>query len=220
MSAREQPGVPHRMSETLSFGPLEIAFDDRVLRPRPWTTGQSLWAAELLRDAPEGPVLELCSGAGQIGLLAVAGSGRRLVCVDADPVACDFARANAAAAGLDDLVDVRQGRLEEAVDEDERFALVIADPPWVRRAETGRFPADPLLAIDGGEDGLDLARACLDVMARHLLPAGHGVLQVGSQEQVETLRRDPSLRAGSLRLAEVRTHERGVLVLVAPQSSG
>jgi methylase of polypeptide subunit release factors len=202
------------MSETLSFGPLEIAYDDRVLRPREWTTGQSLWAAELLRGAPEGPVLELCSGAGQIGLLAVAGSGRRLVCVDANPVACEFARANAAAAGLGDLVDVREGRLEEAVGDDERFALVIADPPWVRREETGRFPEDPLLAIDGGDDGLDIARACLAVVERHLLPTGHAVLQLGSAEQVEALRRDRWVRASRLTMTEVRHHDRGVLVLV------
>ncbi|MBI2244007.1 MAG: methyltransferase, partial [Nocardioides sp.] len=60
--------------ETMGFGPLRITFDGRVLRPRPWTAAQSEWAAEILADAPAGPVLELCAGAGQIGLLAVAGS--------------------------------------------------------------------------------------------------------------------------------------------------
>ncbi|WP_295656238.1 methyltransferase [uncultured Nocardioides sp.] len=198
----------------MTFGPLEIAFDDRVLRPREWTTEQSLWAAELLRAAPQGPVLELCAGAGQIGLLAVAGSGRRLVCVDANPVACRYARVNAEAAGLAALVEVREGRLEEALGEDERFALVLADPPWVRREETGRFPDDPLLAIDGGDDGLDVARSCLKVIERHLLPTAHGLLQLGSPEQVEALRGDPWLAATGLTLAEVRPHERGVLVLV------
>ncbi len=203
------------MHKTLAFGSLEIVFDDSVLRPREWTTGQSLWAASLLRDdVPEGPVLELCAGAGQIGLLAVSGSGRSLVCVDADPVACDFARANALAAGLGDLVEVREGRLESSLADDELFALVIADPPWVRREETGRFPEDPLLAIDGGDDGLDVARACLAVIERHLMPGGAGVLQLGSEAQVETLRQDPGVRAGGLSLSEVRSHEGGVLVLV------
>lgn len=203
------------MSETLSFGSLEITFDDRVLRPRAWTTDQSMWAASLLMDrVPEGPVLELCAGAGQIGLLAVAGSRRSLVCVDADAVACDFARANAHAAGLAELVDVRHGRLESALGDDELFALVIADPPWVRRHETGRYPEDPLLAIDGGDDGLDVARACLAVIDRHLMPGGAGVMQLGSVAQVEALREEPHLRAGGLSLSEVRPHERGVLVLV------
>ena len=66
------------MTERMAFGGLTIAYDDRVLRPREWTTAQSDWAAELMVTAPGGPVLELCSGAGHIGLLAVAASGRRL----------------------------------------------------------------------------------------------------------------------------------------------
>src|SRR5687767_11506103 len=137
----------------LTFGSLRIAFDDRVLRPREWTTAQSAWAAEILASTPEGPVLELCAGAGQIGLLAVVDSaGRRLVCVDADEVACDFARANAEGAGLSDRVEVRHASLEDALRRDELFPLVIADPPWVPREATGRFPEDPLSAIDGGPD--------------------------------------------------------------------
>ena len=72
-----------------------------------------------------------------------------------NPVACDYARRNAEAAGLGDCVEVRDGTLTTCSTTRERFALVIADPPWVRRAEVGRFPEDPLLAIDGGDDGLD-----------------------------------------------------------------
>ena len=62
---------PTQTIRTMTFGDLEIAYDDRVLTPRPWTALQSEWAAELLESAPAGPVLELCAGAGQIGLLAV-----------------------------------------------------------------------------------------------------------------------------------------------------
>lgn len=192
--------------ESMAFGPLRISFDARVLRPRPWTAAQSEWAAELIADAPAGAVLELCAGAGQIGLLAVAGSGRRLVCVDLDPVACDFARGNAEAAGLADLVEVRQGPMDEVLDDGERFAVVVADPPWVRRSEVGRYPEDPLRAIDGGDDGLDLARTCLDVARRHLLPGGSVVLQVGSAEQVA------QLEVEALEVVEVRSFERGALV--------
>ncbi|MGA8992804.1 MAG: methyltransferase, partial [Nocardioidaceae bacterium] len=71
------------MTETMGFGGLAIAFDDRVLRPRPWTLAQSAWAAELAATVPAGPALELCSGAGHIGLAFAATSGRRLVMVDA-----------------------------------------------------------------------------------------------------------------------------------------
>lgn len=202
---------PAAVVETTTFGSLEITFDRRVLRPRPWTAAQSDWAAELLADAPAGDVLELCTGAGHIGLLAVVGSpSRRLVAVDANPVAAEFATANAAAAGLADRVDVRLGQLDEVLGADERFALVVADPPWVRRADTGHYPEDPVLAIDGGADGLDVARLCLEVVERHLLPGGSAVLQLGNTGQAESLGAWVKAR-GTLALGEVREFERGVL---------
>jgi methylase of polypeptide subunit release factors len=192
----------------MTFDRLEIAYDDRVLRPRAWTAQQSRWAAELIGTAPAGRVLELCAGAGQIGLLAVALAPRPLVCVDLSPVACYYARRNARAAGLGDLVEVRQGRLEEVLDPAERFAVVMADPPWVPSEDTDRFPEDPLVAIDGGRDGLDAARACLRVAERHLLPGGDVILQVGTRAQVERLAGE----IDALVVREVRDGERGVLV--------
>jgi len=193
----------------LRFGILDIAYDERVLEPRPWTAEQSRWGAELLPGLPAGRVLELCSGAGQIGLLTAALSGRSLVAVDLDPVACSFARHNAARAGLD--VEVREGPLDRVLADQESFALVTADPPWVRSADTGRFPEDPLLAIDGGDDGLDLARLCLTVADAHLMDGGSVLLQLGAEDQVAEIAGWASEHL-RLRVVESRAHgTRGVV---------
>ena len=78
--------------------------------------------------------------------------------------------------------------------------------------QTSQFPEDPLAAIDGGADGLDVARACLSVIAAHLAPGGSAVLQLGTQAQADVLRGEPCFTDGRLVLAEVRQEERGVLV--------
>jgi release factor glutamine methyltransferase len=166
----------------MQFGHLTIAYDDRVIRPRPWTVAQSAWAAQLLGDLPPGDVLEVCAGAGHIGLLAVDGTDRRLLLVDADPAACRYARVNADLARGSDTVEVRTGRMEEVLGADERFALVIADPPWVPSSSVSDHADDPATAIDGGHDGLDLARASLGVVGRHLADGGAAVLQVGPDQ--------------------------------------
>ncbi len=212
---------PAPARSAMPFGHLSIAFDDRVLRPREWTTAQSTWAAELLRDAPEGPALELCAGAGHIGLLAIALTPRALVAVDLNPVACEFTRANAEAAGLGDLVEVREGSIDDVLLPGERFALVIADPPWVRRQETGRFPEDPLVAIDGGDDGLEIAWACVRAASEHLLVDGAAILQLGTRAQAETIARALDTdRTWGLTVAEVREYgDRGVLVRLARPTS-
>jgi methylase of polypeptide subunit release factors len=209
--------MTNQEKQHIDFGGLRVAFDDRVLRPRPWTTAQSYWAADLLRAAPAGPVLELCAGVGHIGLLAVSRTVRPLVLVDLDVRACELARLNAEAAGAEGPVEVRRGRVDEVLDAGERFVGIIADPPWVPSATTGRFPDDPLTAIDGGPDGMDVAWACLEVAARHLEDQGWLLIQLGTVEQAdavqERLASSPDL---GLKFVELREYgENGVLVHVA-----
>jgi methylase of polypeptide subunit release factors len=201
--------------ETMPFGPLTVRFDARVLRPRPWTLAQSTWAAELLRHGPAGPVLELCAGVGHIGLALAAESDRDLVLVDADRHACDHARWNVEEAGLAARVTVRHGPMQEVLAPTERFALVLADPPWVPSVEVSRFPADPRRAIDGGPDGLDLARLCVAVIARHLADGGASVLQLRDETQAEAMRTHLQVHDGlGLRVVTVRTVPGGAGVLL------
>jgi release factor glutamine methyltransferase len=81
----------------------------------------------------------------------------------------------------------------------------------VPRAETGRFPDDPLLAIDGGDDGLDLARLCLTVADAHLSEEGSVLLQLGTEDQVSEIAAWASERV-RLRVTDSRPHgTRGVV---------
>lgn len=203
----------------VQFGPLTIRYDARVLSPRPWTVQQSSWAAELLPDLPSGAVLELCCGAGQIGLLAASGAARDLVLVDADANACFHARHNAARAASDGKgprgrVEVRQGVLEDALGPDERFALVLADPPWVPSERVADHPDDPAAAIDGGPDGLDVVRDCLDVIDRHLLPGGAAIVQVGDEDQVAAVSAYLAEAGRDLLVSGSRVADPGALVLL------
>lgn len=173
------------------FGPLEVHYDDTVLPPRPWTIAQSEWAADLAT----GTLLELGCGVGHIGLAAAVLSDQDLVQVDTSPSACRWAADNAARAGRAGRVEQRLGRPEAMLRDDERFSVVIADPPYVASDEVAKFPHDPDSAIDGGADGLDLVRQFVAVAAAHLTPEGSIVLQLGGPAQVDAtdrwLRRAP-----------------------------
>jgi methylase of polypeptide subunit release factors len=176
-------------SAVTSFDGLSIEHGPDVLTPRAWTAVQAQWATTLLAGLPCGPVLELCCGAGQIGLLVARATSRRLVQVDADAAACRLAARNARANGLSARVEVRHSRVECAARPSERFSLVLADPPYVPSAETAAYPQDPLLAIDGGTDGLDIARACVTAAELLLLGGGLLVLQLRDAEQVRRVSR-------------------------------
>lgn len=169
----------------MPFGPIEVAFDETVLRPRPWTLAQSEWAAELAAGAE--PLLEIGCGAGHIGLAAAALSGRRLVQVDRNPSACRWAAANAADNGCADRVEQRCGAAGDVLAKGELFAVVIADPPYVPSADVHLYPEDPPAAIDGGPDGLAGVRHFLAAVDGHLHARGSVVLQVRGAGQVEQL---------------------------------
>lgn len=206
------------------FGSLQILWDQRVLRPRPWTTAQSHWAFAVSPSCPDGPVLELFCGAGQIGLLASVLTGRPLIQVDSDPVAAAYARRNAAAAGM--VADVRTASVEDALAPSEQAALVVLDPPWVPSVQVADFPEDPVRAIDGGADGTALLVPGLEVALHHLLPGGHVIAQVGHRAQVEVIRgvlerREPAGSAASRwTIRETRDYlPDGVLVDIGPPTS-
>ena len=176
------------MSATKQVGPLVFGYDATVLEPRPWTVAQAEWAATLADDLPAGPVLELCCGAGHIGLVTALLTGRDAVLVDVGDSAVRFADANAAQVRtVGSRVEVRHGDMRRVLGPDEAFPLVVADPPYIPSAFTGRFPDDPVQAIDGGDDGLLPAQVCLEVASRHLVCGGALVLQLRDDEQAAAL---------------------------------
>ncbi len=183
------------------FADLEITHDRGVLEPRPWTAVQSRWARRLLASLPGGPVLELCCGAGHIGLAAVRGTRRRLVQVDASARACAWAHHNAVANGLAAQVEVRHADVAEALAAHERFGLVLADPPYLRSDDVDHHPDDPRDAVDGGDDGLAVPEHVLAVAARHVVPGGAVLLQARGPRQVDAL--EPAIARLGLGIGEV-----------------
>jgi release factor glutamine methyltransferase len=211
--------IPSISRQSCRFGPLEIDYDERVLTPRSWTFHQSEWAAALaVRDGP-GPLLELCAGAGHIGLAAAVLADRDLVQVEADPIAAGYARSNARCAGWSKRVQVRSVHMERALSSDERFGVILADPPYLPSAQLSRWPADPPMAIDGGSDGLALVYTCVELAAQHLTAAGSLLLQIAGPGQAEPVAELVDTRPSwnlSCRELRVIDDERAILRLSRP----
>lgn len=173
----------------IDFDGLHLDLGPGVIEPRPWTTAQARWAAELDPILPPGPMVELCAGCGPIGLSAARRTGRPVILVDASADACRWAAHNAATNGLRQLATVRQAPIVTALAAAERFPLILADPPYVPSDELGRYPADPRNAIDGGPDGLQGLRQVLAVCHAHLAPGGASLIQVRGAAQADEVGR-------------------------------
>lgn len=78
-----------------------------------------------------GAVLDLYAGSGALALEALSRGCERALCVEADRRAAEAIRANAAALGFADRVEVRQGRVEALLPRlPGGFALAFVDPPY------------------------------------------------------------------------------------------
>ena len=155
-----------------------------VLTPRPETETILDVVLPAIGDDPPTRVLDLGVGSGAI-LLAILAE-RPLASglgVDVSAEALAVARENAAALGLADRVEFRQGDWTAGL-EGESFEVVVCNPPYIRSGDiAGLQPEvrdhEPLLALDGGEDGFDAYRTLAEPILRVLKPGGLFALEVG-----------------------------------------
>ncbi len=173
-----------------AFRELDLKVDRRVLIPRPET---EVLVDEVLEWARAGAredlsVVDLGTGSGAIALsLAAEGPFTRIVATDASADALVVAGANASAAGLEDRVEFREGSLFDALAADERFDVVVSNPPYVTEAELETLEPEvriwePAQALAGGVDGMAVVRAIVEGAAGHLSPGGLLALEVGAAQ--------------------------------------
>jgi len=153
---------------TCEFGGATLEIDDGVFCPTLTNTSSLLLAA--ISSATGACVLDVFSGSGAFGVIAALRGADRVVTVDTSPVAVACAKRNAKSNNVHDVVDVRLGRLEESVLAEERFDLVIANPPLLPGV-----PTDDLSAAIF-DPGLDATREFVRLLPERLVKGGKAYL--------------------------------------------
>ena len=182
------------------FFNLEFEVTRDVLIPRADTETLVENVLQLARNQAgfEAPrVLDLCTGSGCVAAaIAHHLKAATVVATDVSPAATDVARKNVERLGLADRVTVEQGDLFDPLArmvDTQPFHLVVANPPYIATAkieELDRSVRDyePLLALDGGLDGLVAHRRILEAAPRHLVPGGRVYLEIAFDQGEPALR--------------------------------
>lgn len=190
-----------------AFRSLTLSVDSRVLIPRPET--EELVQAVLDwcgARGVNGSFLDLGTGSGAIALsLLEEGSFERGVASDVSKDALAVARGNAEAVGH--WPEFRCGSLFEVVGEDERFDVLVSNPPYVRSGERQELAPEvcdhePASALFAGDQGLDVIVPVVRGAAAVLEPGGLLCLEIGSEQGpavLELLRSEPELRDARVR---------------------
>ena len=133
-------------------------------------------------------ILDLCTGNGSLAVLAaMAWPAARVDATDLSEQALQLAARNVARHGLPSRIALRKGDCLAAAQGP--YDLILCNPPYVTRESMSLLPpeyrAEPALALDGGEDGMDFVRTLLAALraepARHLAEGGVLVLEVGHE---------------------------------------
>ncbi|MFC4855288.1 putative protein N(5)-glutamine methyltransferase [Actinophytocola glycyrrhizae] len=182
MAARRAAGVPleHVLGWAAFLG-LRVAVDPAVFVPRRRT---EFLARQAIRLARRGAVVvDLCCGSGAVAAaVAVAVPDVDLTAADIDPAAVRCARRNVHGAVYEgDLYSALPTRLRGRVD------VLVANVPYVPSDEVALLPPEargyePLVALDGGADGLDVLRRVVAGAGEWLAPGGHLLSEMSTRQ--------------------------------------
>lgn len=141
--------------------------------------------------------LDLCTGNGSLAILcAMAFPDVKVVGADISEDALAVAKINVEKHNLQSRIELVQSDGFKGIKG--AFDCIVCNPPYVCQASMNALPeefqAEPLLALAGGEDGMDFVRQLLHDLPTHMNPEAILVLEIGN-ERVHFENAFPSLEA-------------------------
>ena len=172
------------------FRGVRVRLTDAVLVPRPETEALVEWALALLpaRGGRRLRAVDLGTGSGCIACaLAAERPDLDVVAIDVSPAAAAVARENAIALGLAARIRVVAADLLDGV-RDLGADLIVSNPPYLPTGLVPELPPEvrthePVVALDGGADGLALIRRIAAIAHRALRASGVLVVETAGGAQ-------------------------------------
>jgi release factor glutamine methyltransferase len=192
LAARRLEGEPvARILGHQEFYGLDFELNAATLVPRP-ETELLVECALVALEGREAPFfLDLGTGCGCVAIAVLKHApAARAIATDLSEAAIAAARENAARHGVIDRVTFRAGSWCGPLLPEERFDLVVSNPPYVETDIIDELQPevavhDPRLALDGGEDGLAAYRAIAAGIAGRIKAGGTLAVEVGSEQGIQ-----------------------------------
>ena len=176
---RRGTGIPlQHLLGTAEFCGRTFRSDGRALIPRPET--EQLVERALTYPDPAS-ILDVATGSGVIALsLSLGRPGASVTATDISPEALSLAAENAALLGVDRVTFHEADLMPPG---ETTFDLITANLPYIPAGEIPSLSRevrnDPILALDGGHEGLDLIVRLAPLAFERLHPGGHLLLEIG-----------------------------------------
>jgi release factor glutamine methyltransferase len=220
MLARRASGVPlEHLLGWAEFAGMRVLVDDGVFVPRRRSEFLAARATTLAREQQHPVVLDLCCGSGALALaIRHAVPTSRIYAADIDPAAVATARRNLPAPAvvlLGDLFQPLPRQLHGRVD------VLVCNTPYVPTDAIGSLPTEARLfearlALDGGDDGLDVQRRVATSALEWLAPGGSVLVEAAARQAAASV--ELFARAGFRSVVEYsEEYDTSIVVSTAPR---
>ena len=186
-------GMPlSRLYGEKQFWGLDFALSPETLDPRPDTEILVEQALKAFKAAPPITILDLGTGTGCI-LISLLSEWKqsRGVGVDVSSGALKTAQNNAKTHGVDARASFIQSDWFDSIEG--KFDLIVSNPPYIAAEIIPNLSKevknhDPILALEGGHDGLQAYKKIFSSLKSHLNPHGKALLEIGFDQREDVAR--------------------------------
>ena len=135
-------------------------------------------------------VLDLCTGSGAIGIsIAKKVDNLKVTLSDISRNALNVAKTNCIRIISNKEIEFIESDLFENIDD--RFDIIVSNPPYIKTKEikslSKEVQNEPVLALDGGEDGLRVYKKIIDKAYKFLNKNGFLCLEIGYDQKNEVI---------------------------------
>jgi len=157
---------------TKGFWSLDLSTHKDVLVPRPDSETLVEAALKVIPDEGLCFIADVGAGTGAIGLaIASERADARVFSTDISDSALRCAKDNVSKLGFADRVAVLKGSLLSPIPDNRQIDVVVSNPPYIPSGDIDSLAPEiakhePRIALDGGDDGLDVYRALIPSAAQ------------------------------------------------------
>ena len=174
-----------------AFLGLPIKVKEGVLIPRYDTELAANRAIAWINETQTGAALDLCCGSGCVAVAIAAKTRAAVTASDVSPAALELTGENAERNGVSDRVHTVKSDMFEKISG--KFGLIVSNPPYIPARDIAGLDREvrdhePVLALCGGEDGLDFYRIIAEKAPGFLTKRGKLVLEAGIGQAAEVSR--------------------------------
>ena len=169
------------------FMKLRFLVTKDVLIPQPDTEILVEEVISIAKKIDNPTILDLGTGSGSIAIsLAKYVQNTKLVAIDISQKAIDIAKKNAKLNGVSNTIDFMQSDLFNKL-KNQKFDIIVSNPPYIPTKEINSLPIEvqkePKIALDGGEDGLEIYRKIVKEAYKFLNRQGFLCLEIGYNQK-------------------------------------